>query len=122
MNAMPTENTTSQATTPKNMVEKPRRLADLRDEITEGRTKAVDLASSYYDRIREINAWFNIHLNPAKDRALQQAARIDRMAANGDPLPPLAGIPVGIKDVLVMRGAPATAGSKILEGYHPPYD
>src|ERR1700722_1461420 len=122
MNAMPTENTTSQATTPKNMVEKPRRLADLRDEITEGRTKAVDLASSYYDRIAEINPRLNIYLNLAKDRALQQAARIDRMAANGDPLTPLAGIPVGIKDVLVMRGAPVTAGSKILEGYHPPYD
>jgi aspartyl-tRNA(Asn)/glutamyl-tRNA(Gln) amidotransferase subunit A len=44
------------------------------------------------------------------------------MAAKGDPLPALAGIPVGIKDVLVVKGAPATAGSKILEGYHPPYD
>ena len=39
-----------------------------------------------------------------------------------NPLGPLAGIPVGIKDVLVMRGAPATAGSKILKGYEPPYD
>jgi aspartyl-tRNA(Asn)/glutamyl-tRNA(Gln) amidotransferase subunit A len=47
---------------------------------------------------------------------------VDDLAAKGDPLPPLAGIPVGIKDVLVMRGAPATAGSKILEGYRPPYD
>ncbi|HUX45945.1 MAG TPA: Asp-tRNA(Asn)/Glu-tRNA(Gln) amidotransferase subunit GatA, partial [Terracidiphilus sp.] len=42
--------------------------------------------------------------------------------AQGDALGPLAGIPVGIKDVLVMQGAPATAGSKILEGYQPPYD
>ena len=48
--------------------------------------------------------------------------RSGRRAAKGDPLPPLAGIPVGIKDVLVMQGAPATAGSKILEGYRPPYD
>ena len=40
----------------------------------------------------------------------------------GGQLPPLAGIPVGIKDVLVMQGAPSTAGSKILKGYHPPYD
>ena len=47
---------------------------------------------------------------------------MDALAAKGDPLPPLAGIPVGIKDVLVMQGAPATAGSKILEGYRPPYD
>jgi len=47
---------------------------------------------------------------------------VDAAAAKGDPLGPLAGVPVGIKDVLVMRGAPATAGSKILKGYHPPYD
>ena len=44
------------------------------------------------------------------------------IAAKGDPLPPLAGVPVGIKDVLVMQGAPSTAGSKILQGYRPPYD
>ena len=61
-------------------------------------------------------------LSLTKERALAQAARIDALAAKGDPLPPLAGIPVGIKDVLVMQGAPATAGSKILKGYHPPYD
>jgi aspartyl-tRNA(Asn)/glutamyl-tRNA(Gln) amidotransferase subunit A len=47
---------------------------------------------------------------------------VDALAAKGDPLPPLAGIPVAIKDVLVMRGAPSTAGSKILKGYQPPYD
>jgi aspartyl-tRNA(Asn)/glutamyl-tRNA(Gln) amidotransferase subunit A len=44
------------------------------------------------------------------------------MADRGEVLPPLAGVPVGIKDVLVMRGAPATAGSLILKGYRPPYD
>ncbi len=45
-----------------------------------------------------------------------------RLAAKGDELPALAGVPIGIKDVLTMKGAPATAGSKILEGYRPPYD
>src|SRR3984957_2025407 len=53
---------------------------------------------------------------------MAQAARIDALAAKGDALPPLAGVPVGIKDVLVMRGTPATAGSLILKGYLPPYD
>jgi aspartyl-tRNA(Asn)/glutamyl-tRNA(Gln) amidotransferase subunit A len=51
-----------------------------------------------------------------------QAARVDSMAAKGEMLPALAGVPVGIKDVLVMQGAPATAGSLILNGYRPPYD
>ena len=53
---------------------------------------------------------------------MAQAEKIDEMVARGDALPPLAGVPVGIKDVLVMNGAPATAGSLILKGYRPPYD
>ena len=83
---------------------------------------AVDLAGAYYDRIAALNPQLNVFLSLTKDRALEQAARVDAIAAKGDPLPPLAGIPVGIKDVLVMRGAPSTAGSKILTGYEPPYD
>lgn len=104
------------------LVEKPKTLAALRSEIESGQTKAADLAKSYYARIAEVNPRLNAWLSLSKERALEQAARIDALAAQGDPLLPLAGIPVGIKDVLVMQGAPATAGSKILEGYHPPYD
>jgi aspartyl-tRNA(Asn)/glutamyl-tRNA(Gln) amidotransferase subunit A len=105
-----------------NLVENPQTLAVLRAEIAEGRLRAEDLAAGYYDRIERKNPLLNVYLSLTKERALEQAARIDTLAAKGDPLPPLAGIPVGIKDVLVMRGAPATAGSKILEGYRPPYD
>ena len=106
----------------KSYVEKPRSLAELRSGIAAGTTKAVDLASSYYERIAEINPRLNIYLSLTKERALEQAARVDAAAAKGDPLGQLAGMPVGIKDVLVVKGAPATAGSKILEGYRPPYD
>jgi aspartyl-tRNA(Asn)/glutamyl-tRNA(Gln) amidotransferase subunit A len=105
-----------------NLVEKPQTLAVLRAEIAEGRLRAEDLAAGYYDRIARKNPLLNVYLSLTKERALEQAARIDTLAAKGDPLPPLAGIPVGIKDVLVMQGAPATAGSKILAGYHPAYD
>ena len=103
-------------------IEKPKTLAALRAEIAEGHTKAADLAASYYDRIAQVNPRLNVYLSLTKERALAQAAHVDELAAKGDPLPPLAGIPVGIKDVLVMQGAPATAGSKILAGYRPPYD
>lgn len=103
-------------------VEKPRTLAELRADLMNGRTKASDLAASYYDRIERVNPRLNVYLSLTKERALEQAERVDRLAAKGDPLPALAGVPVGIKDVLVMQGAPATAGSKILEGYRPPYD
>ncbi|MDR3751834.1 MAG: Asp-tRNA(Asn)/Glu-tRNA(Gln) amidotransferase subunit GatA [Terracidiphilus sp.] len=97
-------------------------MAELRAEFVSGQTKAVDLAASYYDRIASVNPRLNVYLSLTKERALEQAARVDALAAKGDPLPLLAGVPVGIKDVLVMKGAPATAGSKILEGYRPPYD
>lgn len=108
--------------TSETFVEKPKTLAELRADLTSGRTKAADLAHSYYARIEKINPHLNVYLSLARERALAQADRMDAQAAKGDPLPPLAGVPVGIKDVLVMQGAPATAGSKILEGYHPPYD
>ena len=103
-------------------VEKPKTFAELRAEIAACRTRAADLAAAYYERIEKKNPRLNVYLSLTKERALAQAAQVDAQAAKGDPLPALAGIPVGIKDVLVMKGAPATAGSKILEGYHPPYD
>jgi aspartyl-tRNA(Asn)/glutamyl-tRNA(Gln) amidotransferase subunit A len=108
--------------TAETFVQTPRRICSLRSEIASGSVKAADLASHYYDRIAAINPSLNIYLSLSKERALAQAERVDVLAAKGDPLPPLAGIPVGIKDVLVMKGAPATAGSRILQGYHPPYD
>ncbi len=110
------------ASTTVNLVEKPRTLAELRADIAAGSTKAADLANSYYDRIAALNPLLNVYLSLTKERALTQAAHIDALAAKGDPLPLLAGIPVGVKDVFITRGAPSTAGSKILENYHPPYD
>jgi aspartyl-tRNA(Asn)/glutamyl-tRNA(Gln) amidotransferase subunit A len=112
----------SEAKSTENYVEKPKTLAALREEIFSGRVKAADLAAGYYKRIEQKNPRLNAYLSLARERALAQAARMDDLAAKGDPLPPLAGIPMGIKDVLVMRGAPSTAGSRILENYEPPYD
>jgi aspartyl-tRNA(Asn)/glutamyl-tRNA(Gln) amidotransferase subunit A len=112
----------AQSSSQETFVEHPKTLAELRAGIASGATKAADLATSYYDRIAAVNPRLNVYLSLTKERALEQAARVDELAAKGDPLPPLAGIPVGIKDVLVMKGAPATAGSKILQGYLPPYD
>ena len=112
----------SQAKPAESYVEKPKTLAVLRAEIASGRTRATDLAASYFERIASVNPRLNVYLSLTRERALEQAARVDDAAAKGNPLGPLAGIPIGIKDVLVMKGAPATAGSKILEGYKPPYD
>ena len=58
----------------------------------------------------------------ARDQALAAAADIDRRRAAGEELGPLAGVPVALKDVFTTIDMPTTAGSKILEGWHPPYD
>jgi len=112
----------SEAKTAETYVEKPKTFAALREKIASGQVKAADLAGEYYERIEKKNPQLNVYLSLTKERAFAQASKIDAMAANGDPLPVLAGISLGIKDVLAMQGAPSTAGSKILQGYRPPYD
>ncbi len=97
-------------------------IDDVRTSLANGETSATALAESYYERIKEHDVEIHSYLSLSRDRALTQAQKIDMMASRGDVLPPLAGVPVGIKDVLVMRGAPATAGSLILKDYRPPYD
>jgi len=93
-----------------------------REAIASGKTSATALAELHYDRIASLDGKINSFLALSQVRAMTQAQKIDEMAAKGEALPPLAGVPVGIKDVLVMQGAPATAGSLILKGYRPPYD
>jgi aspartyl-tRNA(Asn)/glutamyl-tRNA(Gln) amidotransferase subunit A len=97
-------------------------IDEVRAGIAGGSTKATALAEAHYERIAAKDVEINSFLALSKERALAQAAKIDEMAARGEELPALAGVPVGIKDVLTMRGIPSTAGSLILKGYHPPYD
>src|SRR6201996_5626966 len=98
------------------------RIADVQTAVRSARPSATELAEQCYREIEEQNPSINAYLALSRERALGKAAEIDQLAAKGDTLPPLAGVPVGIKDVLVMKGSPATAGSCILEGYMPPYD
>ena len=87
-----------------------------------GKTTALALAEEHYSRIEKQDAEIGAYLTLCKERAFEQADRIDRMAAEGKSLPPLAGVPVAIKDVMSTRGVRTTAGSKSLEKYVPPYD
>ena len=80
------------------------------------------MAEAHYARIQKEDGQIGAFLTLSRERALQQAERMDRMAAEGKPLPPLGGVPVGIKDVMSTRGVRTTAGSKILDKYVPPYD
>ncbi len=112
----------SQAPSAASYVQKPATLAELREAVVCGRTRAADLAARYYGRIEQLNPALNVYLSLTRERAMEQADRVDRAAAKGDPLGPLAGIPVGVKDVLVTKASASTAGSRILAGYEPPYD
>ena len=93
-----------------------------RSVVQQRRTSARALAEAHYARIQKEDGQVGAFLTLSKERALKQADRIDRMAAEGKPLPALGGVPVGIKDVMVTRGVRTTAGSKILANYIPPYD
>ncbi len=93
-----------------------------RSAVQERETTALALAEAHYAHIQNEDEQIGAYLTLCKERALEQADRIDRMAAEGKPLPPLGGVPVGIKDVMSTRGVRTTAGSKILGHYIPPYD
>src|SRR5437016_9228920 len=93
-----------------------------RSAIQERKTTSMALVESFYARIQKEDSAIGAYLTLTRERALEQADRIDRMAAEGKPLPPLGGVPVGIKDVMCTRGVRTTAGSKILENFIPPHD
>src|SRR5580693_8947999 len=93
-----------------------------RSAVQERKTTAFALAEAHYARIEKEDGQIGAFLTLCKERALERADRIDRMAAEGKPLPPLGGVPVGIKDVMSTRAVRTTAGSKSLEHYIPPYD
>lgn len=93
-----------------------------RRTVQERKTTASALAEAYYAKIEKDDPKIGAFLALSKDRALAKAAEIDGLAAKGEKLPPLGGVPVAIKDVMVTRGICTTAGSKILGNYIPPYD
>ena len=86
------------------------------------RTSARELAAEFYKRIGERDKELNSFLTLSEERAYAQADRVDALVAEGKPLPPLAGVPIAIKDVISTRGVRTTCGSKILKNYVPPYD
>jgi aspartyl-tRNA(Asn)/glutamyl-tRNA(Gln) amidotransferase subunit A len=97
-------------------------VASTRTAIEERQFTATAIVDEFYKKIAIDDAHIHGYLTLSKDRALAQAARVDKLADKGEPLPPLAGVPIAIKDVMVTKGVRSTAGSKILGNYIPPYD
>jgi aspartyl-tRNA(Asn)/glutamyl-tRNA(Gln) amidotransferase subunit A len=93
-----------------------------RSAVQDHKITAKALAEAFYTKIQKDDPQIGAYLILSKDHALEQADRIDQVASRGEKLPPLGGVPIGIKDVLTTRGLRTTAGSKILGNYVPPYD
>ncbi|GIJ35711.1 Asp-tRNA(Asn)/Glu-tRNA(Gln) amidotransferase subunit GatA [Micromonospora sediminimaris] len=90
--------------------------------VATGAASAVEVTQAHLDRIAAVDGRVNAFLHVDTDGALAAARDIDARRAAGEELGPLAGVPVAVKDVLTTKGVPTTVGSKILEGWRPPYD
>jgi aspartyl-tRNA(Asn)/glutamyl-tRNA(Gln) amidotransferase subunit A len=93
-----------------------------RTAIAAKQITASGLVQQFYGKIKAEDPEIHAYLTLCEDRALRQAKSIDDLVGRGAALPPLAGVPIGIKDVMVTKGVRTTAGSKILENFIPPYD
>ena len=97
-------------------------ITSARGAIAAKKVSARELAADYFKRIAARNGELNAYLTLSEERAYRQADRVDAMVAQGKPLPPMAGVPIAVKDVISTRGIRTTCGSKILSNYIPPYD
>src|SRR5437868_4549141 len=100
-------------------------VSSARAAVQERQTTAATLVENFYSKIEAKDrqaGQINAYLNLTRERAFEQAKQLDAIVDRGDPLPPLGGVPIAVKDVMVTRGIRTTAGSKILGNYVPAYD
>jgi len=97
-------------------------FADLRQKLNNGEVSSKELVQEKISRINQLDPTLNSFLTLNTEKALKNADRIDQLRASGENLPPLAGIPLAIKDNLCTKGIKTTCASKILENFVPPYE
>ena len=96
--------------------------AEMAQALANKEISSVELTKAHLDRIKEVDGQVKAFLHVDAEGALAQAKSVDAKIAAGEKISPLAGIPLALKDVLTQEGVPTTAGSKILQGWRPPYD
>ena len=90
---------------------------ELRDKFLSNELSAEEIVSSFYERIEKIEDKIKSFVSLRKDKALDEAKKLDEKRKNGEKLGRLAGIPIAIKDNILMEGAKSTSCSKILNNY-----
>lgn len=95
---------------------------ELAELIATGETSSVEVTRAHLDQIEALNGDLNAFLHVAADEALEAAAAADRRREAGRRLSPLDGVPIAVKDNFCTLGMPTTCGSRMLEGWVPPYD
>ncbi|MFY9891216.1 MAG: Asp-tRNA(Asn)/Glu-tRNA(Gln) amidotransferase subunit GatA [Streptosporangiaceae bacterium] len=96
--------------------------AEIAAAVAAGEVSAVEVTQAHLNRIVEVDADVHAFLHVAGIGAIAAAEDVDRKRAAGEPLGPLAGVPLALKDVMATADMPTTCGSKILQGWRPPYD
>lgn len=95
---------------------------ELQELLAKKEVKAVEIVESVFQRINQTEPKVHAYITLAEEQAYQSAREVDDLLTRGEKLPPLAGIPVAIKDNISTQGLRTTCASKILENYIPPYD
>jgi aspartyl-tRNA(Asn)/glutamyl-tRNA(Gln) amidotransferase subunit A len=96
--------------------------SEMASKLASGEVTSVALTQAHLDQISAVDKDVHAFLHVDTQGALAQAAAVDAKRKSGEKLSPLAGVPLALKDVMTQKGIPTTCGSKILEGWRPPYD
>ena len=96
--------------------------SELAGLVSSGEVSAVEVAQAHLDRIAAVDGAVHAFLHVDTKGALASAAVVDAKVKSGEKLSVLAGVPLGLKDILATNGLPTTCGSKVLAGWIPPYD
>jgi len=97
-------------------------VAAIRDGVASGQFSAVEVAEAFNANVAAAQEALNAFIVATPEKALEAAQAVDAKRAAGEALGPLAGVPIGMKDLFATRGVQTTAASHILEGFVPQYE
>ena len=97
-------------------------IAAIRDGVAKGAFSATEVATAFNAAVEAAQPALNAFIVTTPEKALEAAAKVDADRAAGKPLGPMAGVPIGMKDLFATKGTQTTAASKILQGYTSTYD